>query len=565
MTVPTLREIQYAASMLYERRQSAVSEYIALGGSFGEADRAAVPEYMRNIKVAFLSSFTIQGLPEVFRTACLFNNVWADTYSAPYNQFTQEIVNKESALYRFDPALCFLIIDTKDIADDAHLELLVARLRAETTATIVIFNFIPDVHESEDRKSVRFSETLNEKIKTAAQKKARVFVYDLQAFLARSGRDEIWNTKYAALGDLRIHPDAFPALAYDISRWAIAVAGATKKCVILDLDDTLWAGIAGEEGPAAVVPNRALQTFLLDLSKKGILLAVNSKNNINDAMEVLEHHPDMLLRTNDFANLKINWDPKDGNIAAIARELRLGTDSFAFVDDSSFERDVVRTVLPEVAVIAPEKLSDYPGFHTLGVTAEDIRRGEMYREEGARKALESSVASVDDFLRTLELEVAITAVVLETIPRVSQLTQKTNQFNVTTRRYSEADIAGKRREGWHIWSVSARDRFGEYGIIGVCMVEPLGDTWRIDTLLLSCRILGRKIENIVFVFLCNEAERQGVKKIIGEFIPTQKNAPAATFFPSVGFRLAAKDGVRETYEYTLGLRHAYPDFIKVLC
>ena len=559
MMQKTLQEIQYAVSIGFEHRQLAVSEHIALGTSLARISPDAIPGYMRKIKAAFLSSFTVQGLPEVFRAASLFNNVWADTYNAPYNQFTQEILNTESALYHFDPTLCFLLLDTKDIADGAHLETLIDTLLAKTKATIVIFNFISDVNSSSGAATA-----LNKKINTLSEQGTRIFVYDFNSFLARNGKDAIWNTKYAALGDLRIHPDAFPRLAYDISRFAVAATGATKKCVILDGDDTLWKGIVGEDGTLAIVPNITLQQLLLELSKKGTLLALNSKNNFDDVVEVLERHPDMLLHKSDFANLKINWDSKDSNITAIARELRLGTDSFVFVDDSPFEREIVRTSLPEVAVIAPEDLAMYPGFHTFGVTAEDTRRGEMYTEEIKRKELESSTASVDDFIRKLGLEVAIAPAIQETIPRISQLTQKTNQFNMTTRRYTDVDIISKLAQGWNIWSVSAHDRFGEYGIIGVCMVEPLADVWRIDNLLLSCRILGRKVEDIVMVYLCNEAEKRGIKKITGDFIPTQKNAPAASFFSSAGFRLVGKEGANEAYEYTPVQKQSYPNFIKVL-
>ena len=556
----TLKEIQYKISVLHEHPQPAVSEYISFGKSLAQVDVSLVPEYMRKIKVSFLSSFTIQGLPEVFKASVLFNNVWADTYSAPYNQFTQEILNTESGLYRFDPHLSYLLIDKKDIADDMHLETIVKTLLAKTKSKVVIFNFVPEDQERGDAAA-----RLNETIKLLVEKEKRIFVYDFNRFLQENGKDNIWNTKFAALGDLRIHPDAFPRLAYDISRWAIALAGATKKCAILDLDNTLWEGIVGEDSFYAINPNGELQKSLRALSGQGALLAVNSKNNFNDALEVLERHPRMILRKNDFANLKINWQSKDINMRAIAAELRLGPESFVFVDDSPFERDLIRASFSEVAVISPEAFSKYPGFHTLGVTAEDSRRGEMYKEEEKRKEFETAFSGVDDFLRELGLSVAVYPAVPETIPRISQLTQKTNQFNLTTRRYSEDDIKNMLAREWKIWSVSAKDRFGDYGVIGVCIVDSAENIWRIDTLLLSCRILGRKVEDVIFTFLCREALKYGIPKIRGEFIPTQKNAPASSFFFSAGFRLLAKDEALEAYEYALGIDYSYPDFIKVLC
>lgn len=557
----TFKEIQYKISALYEHRQPAVSECVSLGKSLAEADVSFVPEYVRKIKAAFLSSFTVQGLPEVFRASALFNNVWADTYLAPYNQFTQEILNSESGLYRFDPALSYLIIDKKDIADNSHLETLVKTLLAKTKSKVVIFNFVSEGDAQGDTAVPR----LNETIKALSEKETRVFVYDFNQFLQANGKDDIWNTKYAALGDFRIHPEAFPRLAYDISRWAVATAGATKKCAVLDLDNTLWAGIAGEDDFQTITPNKDLQKFLQSLAGQGALLAIASKNNFNDALEVLERHPDMALRKKDFANLKIDWQPKDINIRAIAAELKLGLDSFVFADDSPFERDLIRTSLPEIAVITPEALPTYPGFHSVGLTAEDFRRGEMYKEEEGRKEFEVAFSSVEDFLRELKLSVAIYPAVQETIPRISQLTQKTNQFNLTTRRYGEDDVKNMLLRGWKIWSVSAKDRFGDYGIIGVCIIDPAADRWKIDTLLLSCRILGRKVEDIIFTFLCSEALKHGAQKIGGEFIPTKKNAPASSFFSSVGFRLLEKDGSQEVYEHILRDDYSYPDFITVLC
>ena len=360
---------------------------------------------------------------------------------------------------------------------------------------------------------------------------------------------------------MRLAPQAFPALSEGFLAYAVGAAGNNKKCLVVDLDNTLWEGVVGEDGVAGIKPNKKLQEHILDLYKRGVILAINSKNNLEDALEPIEKHPDMILRKNHFAGWRINWNTKDRNIAEIADELSLGADSFVFIDDDSLNLSLVRANLPEVAAMHPDNLYDYAGFHSFNLTDEDARRGEMYAEERRRKEHFQNFKSPEEFLRDLKMEVMIEAANEENISRISQLTQKTNQFNLTTRRYSEDEVRDLLSKNWKIWTIKARDVFGDYGVVGMAMFHSAEA--RLDNFLLSCRVLGRGIETALMAHAMNEARKSGVFKLSAEFIPTKKNKPAEKFLPESGFDLVKKEEVAEFYNYDLGKEYRVPGYINI--
>lgn len=507
--------------------KSSVGDYVSLAKKM-DAAGLEFPEYARKIKVAFLSNFTLLGLPEVFRAQAIFHNVAAETYLGEYNQYAQEILNPDSGLNKFKPKLVYFLIDPKD-TDQKQIEQLIELAKKNLGAKVELINDFSDFSEH-------------------------------------------WYTKYKDLGDMRLALDAFPALARKLMGKAIAVSGATKKCLVLDLDNTLWSGIVGEDGADKVVPNKKLQEHILNLYKKGAILAINSKNNEADAWEVIEKHPDMVLRKNHFAAWQINWKDKATNIRAIADELMLGSDSFVFVDDDPFQQSLVAEACPEVAVLHPDNLTSYAGFSAEKITAEDMRRGEMYAEERTRRSLQSSLKSVDDFLKELNLEVTIREVKADSpiIPRLSQMTQKTNQFNMTTTRWSEQDIRGLLGLGNRMWAVEAVDRFGDYGTIGFLSVDPKTELgWRIDNFLMSCRILGRGIEKALLAKLVAEARQNKAVKLTGVFEPTKKNKTLCeNFYPENNFSGPGAVSVggndqRHYFSYDFQKDYPYPSLIKV--
>ncbi len=335
--------------------------------------------------------------------------------------------------------------------------------------------------------------------------------------------------------------------------FARALKGRNKKCLVLDCDNTLWGGIIGEDGMAGIRlgethPGSAyveLHGALLDLYHRGILLALNSKNNHADAVAVFREHPSSALRPNHFVAMRINWQDKAQNIREIAAELNIGLDSIVFLDDSPFECQYVREALPEVTVVQlPEDPTHYASivrrltyFDTLAISAEDRRRSDMYHAQVRRAELQRSNLSPEEYLQTLQMTLRIAPVSEFTIPRVAQLTQKTNQFNLTTRRYSEADVRRLAADpAWRLYCAELTDKFDSSGIIAAAFVEDRPGEARIDTFLMSCRVIGRGVEQALIARIAADTKSHGAKSMLAQFVPTPKNGLAATFLERMGFR-----------------------------
>lgn len=326
---------------------------------------------------------------------------------------------------------------------------------------------------------------------------------------------------------------------------------AARKCLVLDCDNVLWGGIVGEEGAAGVAlgdefpgsAHRDVQRLALQWRREGALLALVSKNNEADVWEVFDTRPEMLLRREHLSAWRIDWEPKSGNVMAIARELGIGLESIVFVDDTAAEVEEVAAACPEVAcVLLPSDPAQAAGhlasqrlFERLETTAEDARRAEMTSEERHREAVRKRV-SPEEFLASLGLEVRVFAAGEGEVSRLSQLVNKTNQFNLTTIRRSPDEVRALVLSPRHsVWALSARDRFGDYGLTGAAFVEHGEAEARIDTFLLSCRVLGREIETALLGAVAAAARGRGQSRLRSRFVPTAKNAPAAGFLARHGF------------------------------
>jgi FkbH-like protein len=497
----------------------------------------SLPSYVRKIKIAFLSNFTINGLPEITKVRGLFHNLFLDIYSSPYDQCAQEILNSESNLYSFYPDIIYLFIDDKTLPNSILIDL-IDQLILKSKAKIIVFN----------------SEIIN-----SYSGNNQIIAFDFQSWLSSTGHEKNWYTKYKELGDLRLLPEAFVDLSEKLLGYAVATSGITKKCVVVDLDNTLWQGVLGEDGFDKIIINKSLQEYLLDLFNKGIILAINSRNNQEEALQAIETHPEMILRKKHFAAWQINWGDKVSNMLELAKELNIGVDSFAFIDDDSFQQNLVIEALPEVAVIQAQNqnelcnfLKHYAGFCIFELTEEDIRRGQMYAEERERREFKTKAKTLDQFLKELNIKIEILKVNAATLTRSAQLTQKTNQFNLTTRRYSEEQLDSFLKNNGFAWTISASDRFGDYGIIGLAMIETFPGKWRVENFLLSCRILGRGVEFFLINYLFVEAKKNGIRTIVAEYCPTSKNAQTENFWDEAGFNLIEKDNKgMKLYNYNI--------------
>lgn len=322
----------------------------------------------------------------------------------------------------------------------------------------------------------------------------------------------------------------------------------TKKCIILDLDNTLWGGIVGEDGYEGIKLSLsgtgagfiAFQQALLDLYNKGVILAVNSKNNYEDAIKVIRNHPNMILRENNFAAMRINWNDKVSNLKELAKEINIGLDSMVFLDDDPTNRAQVKALLPQVETPEmPSDSSDYtkfliglPYFTPAALTDEDKMRGNLYVTERLRRESEKSFDNQKDFLKSLGLELQIFTDDFSQLARLSQLTGKTNQFNFNKHDLSEEDIMGLADNSkYRVFYGRLADRFGDYGIISFAVaVKKNPELWHIDQFLMSCRAIGRGVEEAFLAAMAKVAKDSQVKKISIAFSPTEKNLPAKYFF-----------------------------------
>jgi FkbH-like protein len=558
-------------------------------------------------RVAILRSFTVEPMVPMLRAAAFSAGLDLNVYLPDFNAYPQEILDPGSSLYRFLPDAAFLVVQTRDVAPELWKEFAdldpsqirsassrvtadfrdwVAAFRKNSKAHLIVQNLeqpsfpAKGVLDAQGGNSQRFAlEQINQELQNIATEQTGVYILDYDSLVARHGRNT-WHNEQRWL-TTRL-PVAGPSMNHIVDEWMRflhPLAGKMAKCLVVDLDNTLWGGIIGEDGMDGIrlgteYPGAAyqeLQRALLDLHGRGVLLAICSKNNSDDAWEVLNHHPGMNLQPGHFAAARINWAEKSANLCEIAGELNIGLDSLAFLDDNPVERRQVRSSLPEVWVVPlpgdpmlfARTVRESPLFERLSLSTEDRQRGEMYQAQQEREQLQQKIPSREDFFRSLRQEAEIAPVSKTTLARVAQLINKTNQFNLTTRRYSEQQIAELcATAAWSCFSLRVRDRFGDNGLVGVAITHCQGDSCEIDTFLLSCRVIGRTLEPAFLSFLASYALARGASRLQGWFRPTKKNQPARDFYASHGFVIERQEGDAALWSLELSKNlPACPDWI----
>ena len=591
-------------SKINEKEKLSISDYFNL---YKKLKNKSNNGEDKKLKIAVLSSFTANGIKEVLFVKCHELGIDCDFYVGGYNQYSQEILDANSGLHKFEPDLAILFIDARSIFGNNHLLLyntdenqrkrfveeklneiksLTEKLKSDSKAKILLHNFEVPLFSPlgilENKQKFGFIESveaLNSKLRDAFKNDKQVFVFDYDAFCSKIGKNNAIDYKMYYLGDMKLNPQYVPELCQEYMAYIKPLMSITKKCIVLDLDNTLWGGIIGEDGLGGIKlgptpegrPFMEFQQHLLSLFNRGVILAINSKNNYDDAMEVFRKHPHMALKEDNFAAMQINWDDKIVNMKAIAEELNIGTDSFVFIDDDKANRQMIREAFPEINVVEmPEDpslylktLMDMNDFNTLQITEEDRKRGHMYVQQRKRTEFQKISTNLTEFLKSLNMVVTAEKANKSSIPRISQLTQKTNQFNMTTRRYMEDGIKKLAEDkNFLVFSVKVEDKFGDNGITGAAIVKKGKDAWSIDTFLLSCRIIGKKVEETLLAYLAREAKKAGAKKITADFILTKKNSVAKGFYKSSGFNMAKKEDEKEVWEYNLEKDYKFPNFIK---
>jgi FkbH-like protein len=390
-------------------------------------------------------------------------------------------------------------------------------------------------------------------------------LFDVASLAETVGLADWHSPKQWHLAKLPFDAKLVPLYAEHVCRIIAALLGKARRCLVLDLDNTIWGGAIGDDGLEGIVIGQGdatgeayleMQRSALELRSRGIVLAVSSKNEDAIARSAFASHPEMLLQEDHIAVFQANWGDKAANIAAIAAELSLGLDAMVFVDDNPAERMFVRETLPEVAV--PE-LPDDPAlyartlaaagyFEALAFTEEDRRRPEFYRSNTRRAAFELQARDLTEFLASLDMEISFRPFDAMGRSRIAQLINKSNQFNLTTRRYTEQEIAALELDP-HAFTlqVRLRDRFGDNGMIGIVICrERSPEEWDIDTWLMSCRVLGRGVERMVLREILHHARAGGVRRVIGRYVPTQRNELVREHYPTLGFTFADSDGLGAT-------------------
>lgn len=601
------------------------------------------------IRLALVGSGTLDAFAAHLRVACAQMGLQPHLYLGGFGQWAQEILDPRSAFYAFGPELIVVALDAKDIGaqqpaptlreeqpeailsvSDAaqarlegsdslclkttealsHLRGLLSALRAQAPAADVLLHTfaLPDhsphaILDVKTRGGQReWYEALNHALLTLVQDEfPQIHLLDRERIEARHGKSRVRDERMWYLAGLPFSESFLPVLTAEHLRFIRPLKGMTRKCLVLDLDNTLWGGVLGEDGPEGIrlggtaAPGNAFldfQSALLDLHRRGVLLALCSKNNEEDVWPVIEGHPGMALRREHFAAARINWQDKAANIQEIAHELNLGLDSLVFLDDNPAERALVRERVPQVLTVEMPRdpahyrrcLLDLDVFETLALTHEDRERGRLYAEQASRKAFEAEAkrgqatpggtgaTDVHAYLADLQMHVRIEAARPGMLARIAQLINKTNQFNLTTRRYTQAQVEAmaSEPERWGLFAVQVSDRFGDSGLTGVALIEKQAETgcqvWEIDSLLLSCRVLGRGVEAALGVFLRQAARAGGASRLRGRFYPTPKNGPAAHYYASEGYSLMdGQEGEGSVWEIDLDTAHdeAYPAWMCV--
>jgi FkbH-like protein len=552
----------------------------------------------KKIKVAILSSFTINGLEEAIRVKCAESDITCATYLCGYGQYNQDILDQSSKLYEFSPDITFMIIDTRSVlstlfytpytipANDRRTYIdkrvadfvnLVKTFKNRTGSKLVLTNCSIPTYSPYGICEVRTEYGLKEmvydfnaRLADAFRSDPQVFLFDFNSFVSKYGEINVLDYRQFLVGDIMVSLSFIPHLAEELMGYVKANLGVNRKCIVLDLDNTLWGGIIGEDGFDRIdlslkPPGMAFMEFqrvLLALYQRGVILAINSRNNEDEALRAIRDHPFMVLREEHFATMKINWSDKISNIKEIAQELNIGLDSIVYFDDDPINRELMSKAIPQIKTVdLPDDPSLYAStlmqindFNTLVMTNEDRNRGEMYRQEHKRTELKRSSSNLEDFLKQLEIRVTMKKANNFTIPRIAQLTLKTNQFNLTTRRYQEEDVETLAQDNTKlIGCAQTQDKFGDNGITGVYIVNKnhVDKEWFIDTFLLSCRVMGRGIEDAMMGYILSKAKEEGVTKVKAEFIPTKKNKPCEQLLPNFGFK---KEGEQWVYTYSVPIK-----------
>jgi FkbH-like protein len=536
----------------------------------------------KKVSVALLADSASQHLSKALRAAAYDDAINLSVWEAEFDAIDSTIYNINSELYTQHFDYILIIQSTPKLYKEfsqstrkvyfaeekmARLRQFVMLLEQRTKSKVICSNFI-ELNDSvfgnyankTDKSFLYQVRKINFEMMNLAIHQKNLFIADLQSLYAFNGRQAAINPKLYIHADLVFDLDFLAQFAKSITGIIAAIQGSFKKCVIVDLDNTMWGGIIGDDGIENIQIGDLglgkaftnLQIWLRNLKERGIILAVSSKNTESIAMEVFEKHPGMILKKEDISVFAINWETKVDNILFIQSILNIGFDSIVFLDDNPFERAIVKQHIPDITVPdLPEDPAEYLPylqslnlFETASFSEEDSSRTLQYQEEASRKALQKQFTTEAEFLESLKMEAIIKPVDNFTRPRVAQLTQRSNQFNLRTQRYTDGDIANIMSDpNKFTLTVSLADAFGDYGLISAAILEKKANGCLfIDTWIMSCRVLKRGVENMLLEEIVSLAKEYGFSEVEGEYIPTPKNGLVRDHYQNLGFQFSDETG-----------------------
>jgi FkbH-like protein len=549
------------------------------------------PPATRSCRIALTGSYTIDQLAAMLPLAALRLGVDLEVHTGLYGQYQQDLLDPASFLYASGPDQIVVAVHDGVVQLPAYSDTPQAAVEAEARrwaqlwelaagngdAAVIQHNFAvrpdsPFGNLSRGMPGSRFA-MLSELNRILAESAPHsVSIVDCDRIAADFGRLRWFDDRYWVRAKQAVALDALPLLARNTAALVAARMALSRKCLVLDLDNTLWGGVIGEDGLDGIKLGGdgvgeafvAFQEAVLGLKDRGILLAVASKNNDADAREVFERHPEMRIKLDDISAFVANWEDKPSNLRRIARALNIGLDSLVFVDDNAAERQIVRRLVPEVDLIdlpaEPSQyrraLAGYLGFETVAITGEDRQRTAQYQARQTAAEMASSAMDIESFYRDLEMKAVTAPFDAMHMPRIAQLIGKTNQFNLTTRRHPLAELEAFAASPAHITRyVKLSDRLADHGLVALLIGAIDGTTLDLDTFLMSCRVIGRTVERHLLYVVCREAQSAGCTSLRGTYIPTPKNVIVADLYERLGFSLVSRgeDGTA-VWQYDLGVR-----------
>jgi FkbH-like protein len=560
------------------------------------------PSPQTSLKIVVLASSTVDHFLPVLKFWLAKEGFGAEFLVAEYGSVVQTILNPESELYKFQPDIIWIFQNHRDFVFNVamgasfeevtgavdqcvnqmttlwktlkkHSSALIIQNNADIPAVKTFGNFETNVAWS------RHSLLLRLNLQLASIDKQGVQIFDLDYVAAGIGKNqwEEWRFWYHAKHAFNM--DAVGPVAFHGARLIAAAKGKAKKCIVLDLDNTLWGGVIGDDGIEGIALGSGadgeafvdFQNYLLELKNRGIILTVCSKNEENAAKLPFLNHPDMKLKLEDISVFRANWNNKADNIRNIAESLNIGLDSIIFLDDNPAERTLVRKFLPMVVVpelpedptLYLETLHRGAFFETLSFSDEDRVRSEYYRNNNAREELSRTFENLDQFLEQLEMKSHYGIINSFYLPRAVQLINKSNQFNLTTIRYGENDIEGfLKNPAYTCLYFKLSDRFGDNGLISIVILKEEGKNLLIDTWVMSCRVLSRNMEEFILNEIVHQAKTKGLEKVIGLYRPTAKNALVKMLYDKLKFKKVSESEKETVWEKSLENANECPTFIE---